>query len=244
MPSDHVIADAAAFRAGVERATGLAQEGWLVTFGIQPSRPETGYGYIQMGEALAPGICRADRFVEKPDLARAQAFLDSGGFAWNAGIFLFQAKALRDALAAHAPDVLAAAAAALRNRREDGRRVHPAADDFGRAPSISIDRAVMEKAERIAVVPLDIGWSDVGSWEALYEVGTRDEQGNVVVGESLLIDSRDCLIHSEGPKVVTIGVHDLVVAVSGGCVLVMPRSESQRVRDVVGLIESGEGAAG
>jgi mannose-1-phosphate guanylyltransferase len=191
-----------------------------VTFGIAADRPETGYGYIERGEALASGGYRAARFAEKPDRATAQAWLAEDGWDWNSGIFLFAREALLDGLREHAPDVLAAA---------EG--------DFASAPAESIDTALMEKADKVAVVPAAIGWSDIGSWEALHAMGPRDGDGNLLSGDVVAPGSRDCLVRSEGPVVVALGVQDLVIVATERAVLVVPRGESQRVREAIEALE-------
>lgn len=221
MPSDHHIEDEAAFRAAVAVAAPLAAEGWLVTFGIEPDRAETGYGYIRRGEALAPGAFRAVRFAEKPDRATAEAWLAEGGWDWNAGIFLFEREALLDAFRRHALSVLTAA---------EG--------DFESAPSASIDTAVMEKAEKVAVVPTVMGWTDIGSWEALHALGPVDGDGNLLTGDVVAPDSRNCLVRSEGPVVVALGVEDLVIVATERAVLVVPRGETQRVREAIDALEA------
>jgi mannose-1-phosphate guanylyltransferase/mannose-1-phosphate guanylyltransferase/mannose-6-phosphate isomerase len=220
MPSDHHIEDEAAFRAAVATAAPLAGEGWLVTFGVAPDRAETGYGYIKRGEPLAAGVYRAARFAEKPDRATAEAWLAEGGWDWNAGIFLFARESLLDALREHAPDVLAAAQG-----------------DFAAAPTASIDTAVMEKAARVAVVPAAMGWSDIGSWEALHALGPLDAQGNLLTGDVVAPDSRDCLVRSDGPVVVALGVENLVIVATERAVLVVPRGETQRVREAIDALE-------
>jgi mannose-1-phosphate guanylyltransferase/mannose-1-phosphate guanylyltransferase/mannose-6-phosphate isomerase len=200
----------------VATAVPLAQAGWLVTFGIVADRPETGYGYIRRGEALAPGAYRAERFAEKPDRATAEAWLGEGGWDWNSGIFLFAREALLEALGKHAPAVLAAAQG-----------------DFASAPAASIDTALMEKADKVAVVPAPMGWSDIGSWEALHALGPRDGDGNVLTGDVVAPGSRDCLVRSDGPVVVALGVDNLVIVATERAVLVVPRGESQRVREAI-----------
>lgn len=221
MPSDHHIEDEAAFRSAVATAAPLAGEGWLVTFGIAPDRPETGYGYIRRGEELAEGAWRVERFAEKPDRATAVGWLAEGGWDWNAGIFLFAREALLDALRIHAPEVLAAA---------EG--------DFEAAPSASIDTAVMEKADKVAVVPAAMGWTDIGSWEALHALGPLDGDGNLLTGDVVAPDSRNCLVRSDGPVVVALGVEDLVIVATERAVLVIPRGESQRVREAIDALEA------
>jgi mannose-1-phosphate guanylyltransferase len=243
MPSDHVVRDGHAFRAAVEAARPLAADGWLVTFGIAPDRAETGYGYIRRGELLSPSSFRVDRFVEKPDLAAAQAYLADGRHDWNGGIFAMRANAYLEALDEHAPNILAACRAAMAGAVRDGPRLSPEAASFAASPSQSIDYAVMEKAERVAVVPVDMGWSDVGSWEALHQLQPKDERGNAAVGDVLVIDSDDCLVQSDGPRVVAIGVRDLVIVATGDTVLVVPREQSQRVKEAVEALKArGRGA--
>jgi mannose-1-phosphate guanylyltransferase/mannose-6-phosphate isomerase len=233
MPSDHVIADTRAFEAAVGKAAGLAADGWLVTFGIAPSGPETGYGYIQQGEALGESGFHAARFVEKPDRETAQGFLDDGGYHWNGGIFLFTAGRYLQALERHAPEILAAAQAAFDAGHCDGTVHRPDAATFAEAPAISIDYAVMEKDSRVAVVPVSMGWSDVGSWDALHEISAQDESGNALTGDILAIDTANSLIRSDGPKVTAIGVEDLVIVATRDAVLVLPRGGSQRVKEIV-----------
>jgi len=233
MPSDHVIADEAAFLIAVAAARPVVEAGWLATFGISPDRPETGYGYIRMGAALGPGVRRAERFVEKPDMATARTYLEEGGYAWNGGIFLFTAGSYLDALEAHAPEAARAAEAAVAAGRREARRLYPDAKAFARAPSDSIDYAVMEKADRVAVVPVSMGWSDVGSWDALHEIAGKDEDGNVHRGEVIALDTSGCLIRTEGPLVAAIGVKDLIIVATGDAVLVLPRGSSQEVKRAV-----------
>jgi mannose-1-phosphate guanylyltransferase/mannose-1-phosphate guanylyltransferase/mannose-6-phosphate isomerase len=233
MPSDHVIADADAFRAAIDAAQPIVEQGWLATFGITPDQPETGYGYIERGEAIAPGVHRVDAFVEKPDRATAEAYLASGRHSWNGGIFLFSAGAYLDALEAHAPEIAAAARAAMASARREGNRLFPDAEAFARSPSDSIDYAVMEKAGKVAVVPVEMGWSDVGSWDALHTIATRDADNNAHHGEILAIDTSGCLIRSDGPLVAAVGIKDLIVIATGDAILIMPRGSSQEVKRAV-----------
>ena len=233
LPSDHVIADESAFQAAIDSALPLAREDWLVTFGIAPDRPETGYGYIRRGEPLGRGVFRADAFVEKPDRATAESWLAEGGYDWNAGIFLFRAGAFLRALEEYAPKILAAAREALeKGSREEG-HVLPDEEAFERSPSLPVDVAVMERSSRVAVAPCDMGWSDLGSWDALHQLGPRDPAGTALGGDAIAVDSKDCLIRSDGPTVVTVGVSDLIVVASGDAVLVVRRGESQRVREAL-----------
>lgn len=230
MPSDHVILDRDAFHAAIHAALPLVEEGWLVTFGITPDAPETGYGYIKVGEDVAQGVHRVARFVEKPARDAAEAMIASGDHAWNGGIFLFCADAYLQALEQFRPDILAAAKASLNGAERDGVRVHPAKDAFEASPSDSIDYAVMEKADRVAVVPVAMGWSDVGSWDALHAIADTDDHGNAVNGDAIVLDSRNCLIRSDGARVAMVGVEDLIVVASGSDILILPRGRSQDVK--------------
>lgn len=235
MPSDHVIADVAAFHGAIDAALPLVNEGWLVTFGITPDSPETGYGWIKIGEEeLAPGVHRVDRFVEKPPRDHAEAMLASGDHAWNGGIFLFRADMYLGALSVYAPEMLVAAQQSMDNARREGARIFPDATAFAACPSDSIDYAVMEKAPRVAVVPVAMGWSDVGSWDALHAISNPDAGGNVVRGDVVAIEATNCLVQSEpGKRVALVGVEDLIVVVSGADVLVLPRGRSQEVKKLI-----------
>ncbi|MDR6787792.1 mannose-1-phosphate guanylyltransferase/mannose-1-phosphate guanylyltransferase/mannose-6-phosphate isomerase [Sphingomonas sp. BE138] len=230
MPSDHVIADRDAFHAAIHAALPLVEQGWLVTFGITPDAPETGYGYIKIGEEIAAGVHRVARFVEKPKRDVAEAMIAAGDHAWNGGIFLFRADAFLAALERHAPDMLSAVRDACAKARREGVRVYPDAEAFAASPSDSIDYAVMEKADRVAVVPVTMGWSDVGSWDALHAISEGDARGNVVHGEVIMLDSSNCLARSDGVRVAMVGVEDLIVVASGNDVLILPRGRSQDVK--------------
>lgn len=237
MPSDHVIGDEASFLRTVEAALPIANEGWLVTFGIAPDGPETGYGYIRIGDILSQGVHRVERFVEKPDRITAEHYLAEGCYAWNGGIFLFRADAYLAALDAHQPAIATAARAAMTGAVRNGSRILPARDAFAASPSDSIDYAVMEQAARVAVAPVEMGWSDVGSWDALHLLSDKDEAGNAHHGEVLAIDTQGCLIRSEGPMVAAIGVSDLIVIATDDAVLIMPRGSSQDVKRAVDALK-------
>ena len=236
MPSDHVIADVPAFHAAIERARGLVADGWLVTFGIEPDAPETGFGYIALGEQLTDGVHQVARFIEKPDLERAQAMLAQGGHAWNAGIFLFGARAFLEALGRYRPEMLAAARAAMVVGHHDVGTYRPDMDRFAACPSDSIDYAVMERADKVACVPVNMGWSDVGSWDALYELADKDPEGNAVQGPGHAIEAQGCLIRSDGPHVTVVGARDLVIVATGDEILILPRGHSQDVRKAVAAL--------
>ncbi|TKD51256.1 mannose-1-phosphate guanylyltransferase/mannose-6-phosphate isomerase [Sphingomonas baiyangensis] len=233
MPSDHVIADTAAFHAAVARALPLVADGWLVTFGITPDAAETGYGYIKVGQALAEGVHRVDCFVEKPLRDAAEAMLASGDHVWNGGIFLFRADAYLAALATHAPAMLDATQAAMDAARRENGRVWPETAAFAASPADSIDYAVMEKADRVAVVPVAMGWSDVGSWDALHAISACDAGGNACRGDVVAIDTRNCLVRADGKRIALVGVEDLIVVASGDDVLVLPRGRSQDVKKLI-----------
>ena len=222
-----------AFHAAIDAALPLVGEGWLVTFGIEPDAPETGYGWIAIGEEIAGGVHRVARFVEKPPLDRAEAMLAAGGHAWNGGIFLFRADMFLGALASYAPEILHAAQQSMAGAARDGTRITPDAAAFAASPSDSIDYAVMEKAERVAVVPVQMGWSDVGSWDALHAISERDDDDNTQHGEVIMLDSRNCLIRSDRIRIAAVGVSDLVVVASGDDVLIVPRGRSQEVKKLL-----------
>jgi mannose-1-phosphate guanylyltransferase/mannose-1-phosphate guanylyltransferase/mannose-6-phosphate isomerase len=240
LPSDHYIRDEQIFRDAVLGAAPFAADGWIVTFGIRPSRPETGFGYIKVGEQLGAEIFRADRFLEKPDLATAQSFCDAGTYYWNGGIFLFRAGDFLDQLAQHAPEILNPVSAAVAGARREGVRISLDGDSFAAAPSISIDYAVMEKSDRVAVVPLSVGWSDVGSWEALHDLLPKDHSGNAITGDVVANGTTNCLIRSQGRLVAAIGVSDLVIVEMDDVVLVMSREASQDLKTTVEQIREAK----
>ena len=220
-PSDHHIADIATFHDAVQRAAALAVEGRLVAFGIAPDRPETGYGYIQCGAELAGGFA-VERFVEKPDRSRAEAFLEDGGYCWNGGIFAFRAGDFLEELAAHRPAMANAVRAAVAQGREEGALFHPGAGEFAWIEAESVDYAVMEETSRAAMVEADMGWSDIGNWRALREArgGEADAAGNIARGPAELVDCREVMVESDGPRVSVVGLDDLIVVVNGDEVLV------------------------
>ncbi len=242
LPSDHHIGDPAAFRAVLARAAEVAQEGLIVTVGIQPTRPDTGYGYIKVGAPLegsakAKGGARSvAAFVEKPDLQTAQRYLDSGEYLWNGGIFVFRADVMRAAFADHMPDLFTRLE---KIEKAVGKRTYAQVlkREFPKMPSLSIDYGVAEKAKNIAVIPGDFGWSDVGSFAAIPEVRTADERGNVVAGRgALAIDCRDSVVlgDEKGRRVLAVvGMEGVVVVDAGDAVLVLPKERSQDVRKVV-----------
>lgn len=240
MPSDHLIGDKEAFLAAVEAAAPAADSGWLVTFGVRPDRPETGFGYIQRRESIGASTFRTQRFVEKPDAATAATYLADGGYDWNAGIFLMRADSFLTSLRKHAQAVETAIAPAMQAAARDGRFIRPEAEAFSHAPAISVDNAVMEHADNVAVTPVDMAWSDIGSWQALYEVSSRDQGNNVLAGEAMASDAHNCLVWSDGPLVSVVGVRDLAVIATADAVLVIPLKESQRIREVVASLAAAK----
>jgi mannose-1-phosphate guanylyltransferase len=238
MPSDHVIEDADAFRDAIESALPMVEQGWLVTFGITPEAPETGYGYIKIGELLTTGVNRVERFVEKPTRDVAEAMLASGDHAWNGGIFLFRADTYLDALAQHEPAMLDAARRSIAGAERSGTHIRPSARAFAEAPSQSIDYAVMEKSDRVAVVPVAMGWNDVGSWDALHSISAADAAGNAIKGEVIALDTNNCLARSDGVRLAMVGVSDLIVVASGNNVLILPRGRSQEVKTLLDVMKA------
>ena len=233
LPSDHHVADVPGFRAVLGRAAAVAQAGSLVTIGIRPTRPETGYGYIRVGEPIDGGAARVQAFVEKPDAATAAGYLASGEYLWNGGIFVFTARAMREAIGRHMPE-LASALERIAPTVGTSRYAAALRKHFPTVPAVSIDYGVMEKAREIAVVPGDFGWSDVGSFAALPEVRPADGDGNVVVGQGVvLVDSAGCVVVGSGRPLGLVGLRDMVVVDAGDAVLVVPRDRSQDVRAVV-----------
>lgn len=238
-PSDQHIADVAAFRAAVVSAISAAQAGAIVTFGIEPDHPATGFGYIQAADGTDAARPVA-RFVEKPPLDKAKAMLAAGGHYWNAGIFMASAATWRAEFAAHAPAMLSAARAALDGAEVDGPVTRVGEAGFARSPAKSIDYAVMEKAANVRVVPVAMGWSDVGSWQSVHDAAAKDEGGNAVGHGNVSIDSKGTLIRSSGPRVAAIGVEDLVIIATPHAVLVTRRGDAQRVREAAAWFDEQE----
>jgi len=239
LPSDHHIADAEGFRAALQAASQAAAEGWLGTIGIRPSHPETGFGYLQKGEEVRPGVLpvhKVARFVEKPNLERAREYFAHGDYLWNAGIFVFRAARILEETRRHLPEMTEPLAAIASEVGKPG-FAQALAEHFPKMPSISIDYGVMERAGRIAVVPADFGWSDVGSFPALAGVRAKDEHGNVVSGEAVLVDVEDSVVLA-GPKpLALVGLKSVVVVDAGDALLICPKDRAQDVRKIVEALE-------
>jgi mannose-1-phosphate guanylyltransferase len=238
LAADHHIADVKAFQVAVAAAMPLAQAGKLVTFGIVPTHAETGYGYIEQGDALPEGGCAVSRFVEKPDAETAKAYLESGRYLWNSGMFMFSAQAYLDELAQHAPDILQACQAALAAGSQDADFTRVGEQAFMACRDESIDYAVMEKTRHAAVVPLDAGWSDVGSWSSLWAVCEKDDHGNVLQGDVMAHDTTHTFVRSSQRLVATVGVSDLVIIDTADALLVAHQSKVQDVKKIVDRLKA------
>lgn len=239
LAADHLIQDAAAFRAAVQHAQPLAEAGKLVTFGIVPKTPETGYGYIRRGEAVNESAWQVGAFVEKPALDLARQYLASGEYLWNSGMFCFRASRYLEELGRFRPDILAACRAAMAHSAGDMDFVRVDEAAFMACPDDSIDYAVMERTESAVVVPLDAGWSDVGAFAALWDVLPKDEAGNVLRGDVMLHDSHDNLVMAENALVATVGLRDTVVLQTKDAVMVAPRDRVQEVKQIVARLKAG-----
>ncbi|MBB5689417.1 mannose-1-phosphate guanylyltransferase/mannose-6-phosphate isomerase [Roseomonas alkaliterrae] len=240
MAADSAVQDVPALHAALARAAAAARAGRIVTFGMKPTAPETGYGYIEAGEALPglDGVRAIARFVEKPDAARAAEFVAGGRHLWNSGMFVATAATLLAEFERHEPALLAQVRAAVAGAKRDMDFVRLDAAAFAAAPSISIDYAVMERTQHAAVVPAAIGWSDIGSWAALWEISGKDAQGNVAAGPAEIIDSRNCYVRSEGILTGVIGLQDAVVVVTDDAVLAMHRDRAQDVKTLVDALKA------
>jgi mannose-1-phosphate guanylyltransferase / mannose-6-phosphate isomerase len=240
MPSDHVIRDMTAFSGAMETGVQLAQKGFLVTFGIVPDRPEIGYGYIkrhaeilkETGENKLSCAYSVEKFVEKPDQSTAQGFLESGHYTWNSGMFLFKSSVILCEMESHCPDLLESCRQAVLGTYADLDFIRLDEKAFSSCRSESIDYAVMEKTDRAVVIPLDAGWSDVGSWHALWQLGLPDGDGNVLRGDAIVHDCQDTLVHSSGRLVAAVGVKNLVVVETPDAVLVADSDQAQKVKEI------------
>lgn len=233
LPSDHIIKDDKKFAEAVNTAAEVAEEGFLVTFGISPEYPETGYGYIKQGKSINgfKGAFSVNSFVEKPDAPTAAKYLASGDYSWNSGMFMFPADTLLDEMKKLQPEIYKACETAFKKAEQDPDFIRLDADAFAKAPKNSIDYAIMEKTEKAAVVPVSCGWSDAGAWDSLWRIGEKDEDGNVTKGTVYARDSKNSYLHSEdGPPIAALGIEDLIVVSTKDTVLVAEKSRSQDVK--------------
>lgn len=240
MPSDHVIRQETQFVEAVRRAAKVAETGRLVLFGIKPDEAHTGYGYIRQGEALEgfPGAAYAvDAFFEKPNAETAQRYVDAGSYFWNSGIFVLNARVFLDELQRLQPAIYEGARGALAGLKEDLGFLRLEREAFSQSPNISVDYAVMEKTSRAAMLPIDVGWNDVGSWASLWDIAPRDADGNYINGDAVLEDSRNLYVHSERSLVSTIGVENLVIVDTPDALLVADKSRAQDVSKVVARLK-------
>lgn len=239
LPADHLIAEPARFHEAVREASVQAEEGHLVTFGIVPTAPETGYGYIRQGAPLDGSSARKiERFVEKPDLATAEGYLASGEYFWNSGMFLFRADAVLAELERFAPSIVRACRKSLGEARQDLDFLRLDRDAFGVCPEDSVDYAVMERTDRGAMVPLSCGWNDLGSWEALWQAGDRDESGNVIRGDVVTCDVHDSYLHAETRLLAAVGLRNHIVVETSDAVLISPRDRVQDVKKIVDKLKA------
>ncbi|MDY7584992.1 mannose-1-phosphate guanylyltransferase/mannose-6-phosphate isomerase [Pseudomonas sp. CCI3.1] len=239
LAADHLIKDVSAFQACIQTALPLAQDGKLVTFGIVPTHAETGYGYIEQGDDVGIGGFKVNRFVEKPDLVTAQEYLASGSYFWNSGMFMFRASRYLEELESYRPDILAACRAALAGGSQDMHFTRVDETAFAACPDDSVDYAVMEKTADAVMVPLDAGWSDIGSWTALWDVSDKDQQGNVFKGDVLNQQSRNTYVHADSRLVATVGLDDLVIVETKDAVLVAHKDHVQDVKKIVEQLKNG-----
>lgn len=237
LPSDHLITNKSAFLDAVNKATKYAESGKLITFGIVPHSPKTGYGYIQAGNQLEEGVYEVDNFVEKPNLAKAKKYLSEGNYYWNGGIFMFRTSGFLQEMQQHAPDILRACREAFKTRIVTPDFIHLNKEIFSECRSDSIDYAVMEKTTDAVVVPMDAGWSDVGCWSALFELGAKDDHGNVKIGEIITDEVENSYLRSEGRTLAAIGVRDLVIVETKDAVLVVHKDQTQKVKSLLEQLE-------
>ncbi len=246
LPADHVIKDEARFRAHLGTAIRAAEGGNLVTFGIRPSRPDTGFGYIKascpvssFGKGGAGGIsqdetvCKVERFTEKPDLATAERFIEEGGYYWNSGMFVWRASAILSEIQRHLPEVHRIVQVILAESRAGKSFQQAVEEHFAAMPPISIDYGVLEKSDRVSLIPCDIGWNDVGSWQAVHEISDKDDDGNVLQGNVIAVGCRNSLIRAEARLVAAIGMEDACIVETADAILVARNDQTQRVREVV-----------
>jgi len=240
LPADHYVGKPSALIDAIEKAASASRQGKLVTFGLVPSCPETGYGYIKRGEALAPDVSVLDKFVEKPDQPTAEGYIASGDYVWNSGMFMFTAGRFLESLAQFQPKMAQVCERAMQNADRDMDFIRPDAEVFASCPSDSIDYAVMEHTPEGAVVSLDCDWSDIGAWSALWEAGDQDAAGNVTQGDVVLNKTQNSYVRSQSRLVTTTGVSDLVVVETADAVMVADRHSVQDVKDIVNALKASD----
>ncbi len=238
LPADHVISQAEPFKQAVAKARELAEQGYMVTFGIVPTAPETGYGYIKTGQPVDQHSYNIEQFVEKPDQNTARRYLEAGGFYWNSGIFAFKAERFLEELGKYRPDILTACKQAMQHAEQDQDFLRPDKQAFLACPADSIDYAVMEKTDQAAMIPLDAGWNDIGSWSALWEITDKDSQGNAISGDVLALDSQDSFLLSSNKLLVTVGVDNLIVVETDDAVMIAHKDRVQDVKEAVDQLKS------
>ena len=238
LPADHLIRDVDTFRQAVQIAAAISQQGYLVTFGVQPTHPETGYGYIQCGDAVSEYAYKVDRFVEKPDLATAQQYLIEESYLWNSGMFVFSAGEFQTEMHHYAPAIHSACQLAFERAKSDLDFVRLDAEAFAQSPSDSIDYAVMEKTKKAVVVPLKADWSDLGSWSSLWESMPKDQQDNVLTGDVLTHNVSNCYIRAEHKLVAAVGIKDHVIIETDDAILVVNKNSTQDVKEIVKTLQA------
>ncbi len=236
LAADHLIKDSQPFHKAIAKAEKLADAGYLVTFGIVPDGPNTGYGYIKAGQELETGMAVAE-FVEKPDAATAQQYVDSKNYLWNSGMFMFKASRFLEELEKHNPEMLAICKKAIESESKDLDFIRIDADIFATCPDDSIDYAVMEKTHKAAMVPLDAGWSDVGSWSSLWETADKDENGNAVIGDAILENVKNSYVNAEGRLISVIGLDDVIVVETKDAIMVAHKDKAQDIKNVVNRLK-------
>jgi len=237
LSADHVIQDIEAFHQAIDIASTQAQEGKLVTFGIVPTDANTGYGYINASKDGTDGSYKVEKFVEKPDLKTAQSYLEQGNYLWNSGMFMFKATMLIDELTTHSPEIVTSVNGAVNNAKQDLDFIRLNKKAFESSPSNSIDYAIMEKSDNVVVVPLDAGWSDVGSWSTLYDIGVKGSNGNVLKGDVITQDTTNTYINASHHLVATIGVENLIVIDTPDATFIATQDKVQEVKTIVELLK-------
>jgi mannose-1-phosphate guanylyltransferase/mannose-6-phosphate isomerase len=236
LPADHIIKDEVRFREHLNIAINAAESGKLITFGIQPTRPDTGFGYVKAHRGDTPEVYAVDRFTEKPDEITAERFLKEGDYYWNSGMFVWRASVILAEIRQHLPAVFKVIQTIIDESRIGGTFQQAVEKHFSAMPSISIDYGVLERSSHISLVPCDIGWSDVGSWQAVHEISAKDENNNALQGNVIALDCKNSLIRSEKRLVAAIGVEDLCVIETADAVLISRSDQTQRVREVVDVL--------